>query len=68
MSRAFFWTAGKAESLNVVAVRPDGQRVAGVKVQGTIVRREWHQVRREAERLRRARRRMGVGYRRAVRA
>ncbi len=28
-------------------MRPDGARVAGVRIQGTVVRREWHQVRRE---------------------
>lgn len=47
LSRAYFWTAGKPESVSVVAARPDGRRVTGVRVEGTIVRQEWHQVRRE---------------------
>ena len=38
-----FWQAGAPQSVAVLAVRPDGQKVAGVRVQGTIVRREWHQ-------------------------
>ena len=47
----YFWRAGTAETLSVVAVRPDGRRVAGVAVRGTVVRREWHQVQREREGL-----------------
>ena len=33
----------------VIAVRPDGGRVPGVRVTGTIVRREWHSVRRDRD-------------------
>ncbi|HEY9507671.1 MAG TPA: alpha-2-macroglobulin family protein, partial [Gemmatimonadales bacterium] len=43
----WFWSAGKPASLGVIAVRPAGERVAGVPVDGVVVRREWHQVRRE---------------------
>jgi hypothetical protein len=43
----WFWSAGKPASIEVIAVRPDGGRVSGVSVEGTVVRREWHQVRRE---------------------
>ncbi|HEY9227401.1 MAG TPA: MG2 domain-containing protein, partial [Gemmatimonadaceae bacterium] len=43
----YFWKAGEAQTLDLIAVRPDGQRVPDVRVEGTIVRREWHQVRRE---------------------
>ncbi|HEU4698621.1 MAG TPA: alpha-2-macroglobulin family protein [Gemmatimonadales bacterium] len=43
----YFWTAGKPVAIGVIAVRPDGRRVEGVAVQGVVVRREWHQVRRE---------------------
>jgi len=41
-----FWTAGTPVSLEVIAIRPDGERVAGVDVSGVLVRREWHQARR----------------------
>ena len=44
---SYFWLAGTPQSVGVMAVRPNGQKVPGVKVQGTIVRREWHSVRRE---------------------
>jgi len=44
---SYFWLAGTPQSVGVLAVRPDGQKVPGVSVQGTIVRREWHSVRRE---------------------
>ena len=44
---SWFWTADKPASVGVIAVRPDGERVRGVSVDGVIVRREWHQVRRE---------------------
>jgi hypothetical protein len=43
----WFWSAGKPASLGVIAVRPGGERVAKVSVDGVVVRREWHQVRRE---------------------
>lgn len=44
---SYFWTAGRPVEVEVIAVRPDGRRVSGVAVRGTVVRREWHQVRRE---------------------
>ncbi len=43
----FFWTEGEARTIGVIAVRPGGERVAGVDVSGTVARREWHQVHRE---------------------
>ena len=45
----WFWTAGKPREVAVIAVRPDGRRVAGVAVAGVLIRREWHRVRRERE-------------------
>jgi alpha-2-macroglobulin len=45
--RRYFWTAGQPADVEVIAVQPDGRRVSGVRVEGTVVRREWHQVRRE---------------------
>ncbi|MBA3260671.1 MAG: hypothetical protein H0T68_14545 [Gemmatimonadales bacterium] len=45
--QSYFWTAGMPETVSVMAVRPDGARVPGIEVEGTVVRREWHQVRRE---------------------
>ena len=47
LGRSYFWTAGAPQEVAVIAVRPDGRRVAGVAVRGAIVRREWHQVVRE---------------------
>jgi len=43
---AYFWTAGTPVSIDVIAVRPTGDRVSGVAVHGVVTRREWHQVRR----------------------
>ncbi len=43
---SYFMTAGKPQSVAVIAVRPTGERVSGVKVTGTVVRKEWHQVHR----------------------
>ncbi len=45
----YFWTAGAPVSVGVIAVRPDGRREAGVRVAGTVVRREWHQLHRERD-------------------
>ncbi|HYC32611.1 MAG TPA: MG2 domain-containing protein, partial [Gemmatimonadales bacterium] len=45
--KSWFWTAGAPTAVGAIAVRPDGRRVPGVKVAGAVVRREWHQVRRE---------------------
>ena len=42
----WFWREGEPRTIEVVAVRPDGRRVAGVAVSATVVRREWHQVHR----------------------
>jgi uncharacterized protein YfaS (alpha-2-macroglobulin family) len=47
----YFWTATKPVEIAILAVRPDGERVAGAAVHGTIVRREWHRVQREREGL-----------------
>ena len=45
----WFWKAGTPVTVGVIAVRPAGERVSGVRVSGVIERREWHQVRRERE-------------------
>jgi uncharacterized protein YfaS (alpha-2-macroglobulin family) len=45
----YFWTAGTPVTVSVIAVKPDGARLPGVKVGGTVVRREWHSVRRDRE-------------------
>ena len=45
----YFWRAGTAVQLNLIAVRPDGRRVPGVAVRGTIVSREWHRVQRRRD-------------------
>jgi uncharacterized protein YfaS (alpha-2-macroglobulin family) len=45
----YFWTAGKPRTVSVLAVSPEGARLAGVAIRGTLIRREWHQVRRERE-------------------
>lgn len=47
----YFWKAGVAEEIALIAVRPDGRRVPGVAVRGTVVRREWHRVQRQREGL-----------------
>ena len=49
LGASYFWQAGTAQSVNVLAVRPDGKKVPGVRVRGTVVRREWHRVRRERD-------------------
>ena len=46
---SWFWKAGAPQSVVVMAVRPNGQKATGVRVNGTIVRREWHRVRRMRE-------------------
>jgi len=46
LGEAYFWTAGTAQRVEVIAVRPDGRRVAGARIRGTVVRREWHRVHR----------------------
>ena len=49
MGGSYFWTAGEAQRIAVVAVRPGGERVSGIPIRGTIVRREWHRTHRERE-------------------
>ncbi len=46
---SWFWTAGTAVGVDVIAVRPSGERLAGVAVSGALVRREWHVVHRRRE-------------------
>ena len=46
---SWFWTEGTPVTVDVIAARADGTRLPGRKVTGTIVRREWHQVRRERD-------------------
>jgi uncharacterized protein YfaS (alpha-2-macroglobulin family) len=44
--KGWFWSAGVPVRVDVIAVRPDGHGVAGVAVEGTVARREWHTARR----------------------
>jgi hypothetical protein len=46
VGEAYFWSAGTPQRVEVVALRPDGRRVAGAHIAGTVVRREWHRVHR----------------------
>jgi uncharacterized protein YfaS (alpha-2-macroglobulin family) len=46
MGKSYFWTAGQPQAVGLVVVRPNGSRVPGVRIRGTIVRREWHRVHR----------------------
>ena len=43
----YFWKEGTPQRIAVVAAAPTGQLIGGVKVQGAIIRREWHRVHRE---------------------
>jgi uncharacterized protein YfaS (alpha-2-macroglobulin family) len=45
----YFWTAGRPVKVGVIAVRPDGALLSDVQVAGTVVRREWHSVRRDRD-------------------
>jgi alpha-2-macroglobulin len=45
----FFWKAGTAQATAIVAARPNGEKVVNVPVTGTLVRREWHRVRRQRD-------------------
>ncbi|HEY8258528.1 MAG TPA: alpha-2-macroglobulin family protein, partial [Gemmatimonadales bacterium] len=45
----YFWTEGRPVSVQIIAAKPGGERVTGAKVSGTVVRKEWHQVRRERD-------------------
>ena len=46
LGQSYFWTAGQPQAVGLIAVRPNGGRVSGVKIRGTIVRREWHRIHR----------------------
>ncbi|MEO8879915.1 MAG: alpha-2-macroglobulin family protein [Gemmatimonadaceae bacterium] len=46
---SFFWKSGTPQSIGIIAVKPAGGRVRGVRVRGVIARREWHQVHRERD-------------------
>ena len=43
---SYFWRAGEPVTLEILAVRPNGERVSGTTVEGHVYRREWHRVRR----------------------
>ena len=43
----YFWTADKPRVVSLIAVSPQGTRVPGVTIQGTLIRREWHNTARE---------------------
>jgi uncharacterized protein YfaS (alpha-2-macroglobulin family) len=43
----YFWTAERLRLVNLIAVTPQGTRVPGVTIQGTLIRREWHRASRE---------------------
>jgi uncharacterized protein YfaS (alpha-2-macroglobulin family) len=43
---SWFWTVGAPRTMQVLAVRPTGEHVSGARVNGVLVRREWHRVRR----------------------
>ncbi|HXG98133.1 MAG TPA: Ig-like domain-containing protein [Gemmatimonadales bacterium] len=45
----YFWKAGTPQQVAVLAARPDGRHATGVKIRGTVVRREWHRVQRARE-------------------
>ncbi|MFN0177971.1 MAG: MG2 domain-containing protein [Gemmatimonadales bacterium] len=47
-SPGYFWTANTSERVHLIAVTPTGQRQTGVAAAGVLIRREWHQVRRES--------------------
>ena len=49
LGNEYFWIAGKPQQVAVLAVRPDGRHVTGVKIRGTVVRREWHRVQRSRD-------------------
>jgi uncharacterized protein YfaS (alpha-2-macroglobulin family) len=43
---SWFWTVNAPRVMQVLAVRPTGEHVSGTRVDGVLVRREWHRVRR----------------------
>jgi uncharacterized protein YfaS (alpha-2-macroglobulin family) len=48
-SSDYFWKVGTPQTVNLLAVRPNGQKVSGTRIAGTVVRREWHEVRRDRD-------------------
>jgi len=42
----WFWTAGRPVTVEVIAIRPNGERISDVAVEGVVLRRTWHRVRR----------------------
>jgi uncharacterized protein YfaS (alpha-2-macroglobulin family) len=46
---SYFWKAGTPQTIRVIALQPDGTRLEGIAASGVLIRREWHQVRREHE-------------------
>jgi uncharacterized protein YfaS (alpha-2-macroglobulin family) len=49
LGTTYFWRVGTPQAIGLLAVRPDGRKLAGITIQGTAVRREWHRVRRERD-------------------
>ena len=49
LGKDYFWVAGTSQTIAVVALTPEGRRVSNVKVRGSVIRREWHQVHRERD-------------------
>ncbi|MGH7469777.1 MAG: MG2 domain-containing protein, partial [Longimicrobiales bacterium] len=43
---SWLWTAGQPQTLEVIALQPDGDRMAGVSVAAAVIRREWQATRR----------------------
>lgn len=43
----YFWTQGTPQRISVIAATPSGRLQGGVRVEGAVIRREWHRVHRE---------------------
>ncbi|MBC8089404.1 MAG: hypothetical protein H7Z40_19235, partial [Phycisphaerae bacterium] len=43
---SWFWSVGAPRVVQVLSVRPTGEHVTGTRVDGVLIRREWHRVRR----------------------
>ena len=43
---SWFWSVNAPRVLQIIAVRPTGEHVSGTRVDGVLIRREWHRVRR----------------------
>jgi uncharacterized protein YfaS (alpha-2-macroglobulin family) len=43
---SWFWSVGAPRSLQVLAVKPTGEHVSETRIDGVLIRREWHRVRR----------------------